>query len=594
MLGWLRLVGRPFRDIVVFMVGLPRVIKNLVAGPAVSCEPFAELSRGLSSLVGGGDRAAPDVAVILSRDPSDLDALIDLELLADGWRGEIVFVLLVAEKGRLAFAETIDPETLGSRLATSRVADRLRIFCDSPTLSVELEDLLSLEVGQLDRLEADDLAPSSSVADAHRPAQKLAVVIRPQWLFCGSNMVFANQISYLVERGFYVIEIIANDLFLGHNNPDDLTAYILARNRGSHAHRTLLTNMTVGLLPWARALRRNGRTLFSSSIAMRAVCLDLAELPASIGRVFSRRKPDIVVVNHCFNMKLAKRLFPGSRLVLESHDIQAEQSRLRNVVASQSAPNFDMDAALADEFALMRDAAWVVSLNEDESRFFAESGGLERITTIHPYLNDRKGLRPNGQEAPGSAPALFATRDRILFPEPFDILLVASRHAANIISMRWFIDEVFAPVLSGRPVTVTIVGGISDALTIDHPNVRCTGQVPDIGPYYSAAKLVALPVTSGAGIPIKTLEALTLGCAVTATAAAVRGLAANGCEPIPTFDDPRAFGEDILALVADPVLRKERARIGLELATHTYSRAEYFNRWDTVLANLGVESRPPS
>jgi hypothetical protein len=253
-------------------------------------------------------------------------------------------------------------------------------------------------------------------------------------------------------------------------------------------------------------------------------------------------------------------------------------------LAGGSPGGFDIEAARADELDLMRAASWVVSLNEDETKYFMASGKVAGVTTIHPYL----GERSNSQANPDTVPDLVAA-EPIPVVESIDVLLVSSQHAANIISMNWFLDNVFMPFLSHEGVRVTVVGNIAAACSREHAGLVFTGQVPDVAPYYEAAKVVALPVTAGAGIPIKTLEALAVGKAVVATTGALRGLSNGTAHALPAFDDAAAFAEEICRLVADPAAREDRIQAGRAVAADAYSRDAYFQGWDSVIERL---SRP--
>ena len=579
---WRAALGMPS-----FVVDLPRAVKKLIFGPSVSVEPFSPLAAQLAALLDERAAEGPAVVVVLSDDPSALDAAMDIELLARSVPVSLKFVFLAEGWEGIELDSRIDPAMLGKRLTASAMAPHLDIYVDAPDGRDRLARLLGREVRPLSRLEGDLAATVDDAGLIPPTARPLAVVIRPNWLFCGSNMVFANQIEYLTERGFYVLEVVVNDLFLGESTPAHASHYFLSTYRGSLADRTILLNMKVGLLPWFGVVCRYGGCLLRSSLIMRAACLEMAEAPASLSRALARRRAEVVVVNHCFNMKIARKLFPESPLVLESHDIQAEQSKLRSILAGETADQFDIDAARADELDLMGDASWVVSLNEDETQYFMESGKVPGVTTIHPYLVEPSDHRLEGAANPDAAPTASAA-DPVVAPGPIDVLLVSSQHAANIISMRWFLNKVFKPFLGHDAVRVTIVGNISKAVSATHPNLRFTGQVRDIQPYYEAAKVIALPVTAGAGIPIKTLEALALGKAVVATSGALRGLSNGSARALPAFDEAEAFATEIHRLIADPAEREERAQAGQSVADDAYSRSAYFQGWDSVIERLPV------
>jgi glycosyltransferase involved in cell wall biosynthesis len=83
------------------------------------------------------------------------------------------------------------------------------------------------------------------------------------------------------------------------------------------------------------------------------------------------------------------------------------------------------------------------------------------------------------------------------------------------------------------------VAGGREGLTI-------VGPVPDALEFLQAGRAVAVPSVSGAGIQVKTLDALASGRRVVATTTAMRGIA----EPPPTVivaDEPAAFADALEA-----------------------------------------------
>lgn len=116
-------------------------------------------------------------------------------------------------------------------------------------------------------------------------------------------------------------------------------------------------------------------------------------------------------------------------------------------------------------------------------------------------------------------------------PIPFDVVFSGTLdYRANADAARWLAAEVWPFVRHIRPdATLAIVGkNPSAALRAHHGRggVTVTGAVPDDRPYMAGAGVYVLPIRFGAGVRLKLLNAMSMGCAVVATPVAVEGIEA--------------------------------------------------------------------
>lgn len=102
-------------------------------------------------------------------------------------------------------------------------------------------------------------------------------------------------------------------------------------------------------------------------------------------------------------------------------------------------------------------------------------------------------------------------------------------------------------------------GGMAPAL---RARVRATagaeaaGFVDDLGPWYARAGVVLLPVREGAGMLVKTVEALALGKATVGFPEAYRGIDADAESPFLTVPSEAAMAEAAVRLLADGAARR--------------------------------------
>lgn len=117
----------------------------------------------------------------------------------------------------------------------------------------------------------------------------------------------------------------------------------------------------------------------------------------------------------------------------------------------------------------------------------------------------------------------------------------------NAVGLRWFADAVL-PGLSGLDVRVG--GGGAAEVVGERPGLALLGRVPDAADFLHEARVVAVPSVAGAGVQVKTLDAIASGRPVVATPTALRGID----DPPPSVRvaaDPAAFAAALRAAVAD-------------------------------------------
>lgn len=93
-----------------------------------------------------------------------------------------------------------------------------------------------------------------------------------------------------------------------------------------------------------------------------------------------------------------------------------------------------------------------------------------------------------------------------------NILFVGGYYYPNVNGFRWFIKNV-TPLIKIN-YEVTLVGNRMDLLKdefSDNSNVKVLGRVEDLSTYYENADVVIGPIFEGAGMKVKTAEALSYG-----------------------------------------------------------------------------------
>ena len=148
--------------------------------------------------------------------------------------------------------------------------------------------------------------------------------------------------------------------------------------------------------------------------------------------------------------------------------------------------------------------------------------------------------------------------------EPATVVMTGKMsYHANVSMCLYFAREVLPLVHRSRPDVKLMVVGKDPAREVRelaaHPMIEVTGTVEDLRPYLRRATVAVAPVTYGAGIQNKVLEAMACGAPVVSSPQAVSALDLRVGEEALVADKPEAFAASILSLIEDP---RRRLHIG--------------------------------
>jgi sugar transferase (PEP-CTERM/EpsH1 system associated) len=154
---------------------------------------------------------------------------------------------------------------------------------------------------------------------------------------------------------------------------------------------------------------------------------------------------------------------------------------------------------------------------------------------------------------------------------------------ANVAMALFLVEDIMPHVWAARPdVKVTIVGKDPprEILSLaQNPAVTVTGTVADLRPYLQQATIAAAPITYGAGVQNKILEAMACATPVVATPQAIAALAAELGRDLLVAQEPAELAELILDLLQDSNRRDAIGRAGRAFV-------ENHHDWAVVTAQL--------
>lgn len=166
-----------------------------------------------------------------------------------------------------------------------------------------------------------------------------------------------------------------------------------------------------------------------------------------------------------------------------------------------------------------------------------------------------------------------------------DTLIVSGKmsYHANIAMTTYLVEQIMPLVWAKRPeVRLLIVGKDPTRQLLAYaadPRITVTGMVEHLPPYLRRAAIAVAPLTYGAGIQNKILEAMACETPVITTSQAASPLQALPERDFLVADSSAPFAESILSLLNDPRRRQVMGRAGR-------AYVETFHDWDSIAQRL--------
>jgi polysaccharide biosynthesis protein PslH len=384
-----------------------------------------------------------------------------------------------------------------------------------------------------------------------RRVRDVVLFIRPDWMNCGSGTTFESLARWFRGRDALLIDVGVWPYGRPFTAKSRL-AQVGAEQQHIGAALYFSARMTSSLARVIHQLPNIGRWYPRTWTRQKLLQNTLAAKPRFMRLAIQRAKISQIYVNHYFTYGYAADFIGNQPFFLDTHDIQAVNfihDDQRNVLTRR----VDRFAtSLKDEMEIAGRAARLCFVAPEELELAARFISEDRLDYILPLPN----IVPCQPRLPHN---------------PARLLMVASDNPPNIRGMKWFLSNVWPTVLqmTTRPPNLLVCGSIGETAGREKvPGVQFVGVVDDLRPYYDGCDIVLLPVINGAGVAIKTLEAVLYERAVLATRPALRGLPDKVVEAIGFEDDPIEYAKLMLAIVRDPKrhrLQLERSRRAAEL-----------------------------
>jgi glycosyltransferase involved in cell wall biosynthesis len=126
---------------------------------------------------------------------------------------------------------------------------------------------------------------------------------------------------------------------------------------------------------------------------------------------------------------------------------------------------------------------------------------------------------------------------------------------ANAAGLRWFVDQVVPLLAAGTRVGVAGAGAAE--ITAGNPNVTYEGRVPDARQFLAKGRVVVVPSVAGAGVQIKSVDAIGTGLPVVGTSLAMRGIDTPPAT-VQIADEPEGFAQALREQLSSPPDQSDR------------------------------------
>jgi glycosyltransferase involved in cell wall biosynthesis len=155
-----------------------------------------------------------------------------------------------------------------------------------------------------------------------------------------------------------------------------------------------------------------------------------------------------------------------------------------------------------------------------------------------------------------------------------DVGFIGSSALFNVEAILFFCAAIWPLVRAARPeATLLVAGKAGDALSrlpfAARQGITIAGWLADLGQFYTGVRIVVVPLLSGTGVSVKTMEAAARARAIVATDLGLRGLTLRHRIEVLRAEGARDFAAAVLALLDDPGLAARLGKAAAEaMAVH--------------------------
>jgi len=289
-----------------------------------------------------------------------------------------------------------------------------------------------------------------------------------------------------------------------------------------------------------------------------------------VKRVIRKHKPQIVVADHTWMADIFDPDFPECLKVILTHDILFERREsFRNMDMESDCEVWDKDF----EKALLQKGDVIVTIQDHERQVVKKLLPEKKVISI-PCPVDVKLVKGKPK------------KDNI-------VIFVGSNADHNVISLKWYLGEVWPKVVERIPdALMYVIGSIGSKRIFQNwgdKTVKFLGYVDDIDSYYEMSKVAVIPSIVGSGLKIKLVEALSYGVPCVASENALVGVEELKDGVVLCARDSKQFAGCVVDLLLDEELADRLKQNSIDYVRKNLAREVVFNPLREVINDyLGV------
>lgn len=161
----------------------------------------------------------------------------------------------------------------------------------------------------------------------------------------------------------------------------------------------------------------------------------------------------------------------------------------------------------------------------------------------------------------------FEKRTGLMFIGGFD-------HTPNEDGIVWFVESILPLIRQKVPnIYLTIVGSRPSERVkgLASADIKVTGFVEDVRPFFAEAKIFICPLRYGAGVKGKVGQSMAYGLPVVMTSIGAEGMGVIDGQSALIADDEHAFAEKVISLIQDKALWNTLVQGGMDLIENRFS-----------------------
>lgn len=264
---------------------------------------------------------------------------------------------------------------------------------------------------------------------------------------------------------------------------------------------------------------------------------------------------------------LARKIFPGSRIVVHSHNVisRAFSGFARSgKLLSRAVWSYELARIRRFEHWLdsATDCFWTISESDREEYQSGSRIKVDGVLGVYLDIDRYAGLPPG---------------------DPETIVHIGRIDLRKGRGMHWFIQRVWPLIREHRSTAELLLAGKgTERFTDPSSGIKGCGYVKDERDILRRGMIFINPQIDGSGIQLKSIVAMLSGRLLVTTVTGGKGIAGASPTHFLAEDNPERYARNIIESMDNPLAAQELAARGQARARQAYGRDNYLSRADEL------------